>query len=133
MKVLLVAVTDRCGQRASMPSRVHNAKHLLVRQKVLGERGVVAFAKVLNVDSFQARVEPWRLRNDLANAVQTNAEIVSPLHRRLGRRAQHGRAPVVGRQLAQGPEARLQIVHREGLRLVENDHRLRQVVQLAAP
>jgi hypothetical protein len=50
----------------------------------------------------------------------------------LGRRHKHDADAVVARQLVEGGDTRLQERQGRGLRLVEHDHGLREVVQLAA-
>ena len=126
---------DRFVQRRGMRAAVDDAQHLRLVREARGDCGVgYGLRHHLNPHALQRGVEGTGLRGQLARVVEVESALEAVLlsQRRLGRGAEHDAAAVVARQLLQRRHAGAQHWQRQGLCLVQHDHRLGQVVQLAA-
>ena len=89
-------------------------------------------AKVTEDSAAQNIVEPGRVWGNLLQRKFWRKLLEKWFQCRLGGGAEHGRSVAVPYQLCNGTAARFQIIQRQGLRFIKNDHAVGQVVQLAA-
>ena len=78
-------------------------------------------------------MELLRLVDDGSHAVQADGEAVAFLDRRLSGRAEDDGRTVVVDQFLESGQRGCEQIDRQGLGLVEDDHALRQAVELPAP
>ena len=97
-----------------------------------GELRLRQGAEVLQCGTPEHFVEAGRVGRDLLRVELRRKVLEQRLKGRLGGRAEDGRGVVMLDELGDGTDAGGQIVHREGLRLVEDDDAVGDVVELAA-
>ncbi len=121
---------------AGMHAGVDDAERLLMVTQACGERPVVEFAQPLDADALERSIKSLRLGRDLAHVAKAALEarrlIVSLDEGWLGRRAQHDARAVVAGEFVERRDARPEQRQRQRLRLVQDHHASRDVVQLAA-
>ena len=111
---------------------VHHAQHLrqggqLRRKFFLRQR-----ANVPDGRAAEGLIERFRVRADLLHPQFRGKFLEKGFQRRLGGSAQHSGGVVMLHQLGNGADAGLEVVQRQSLCLVKNDHAVSDVVQLAA-
>ena len=124
-------VRDLCEELLGVTACVHDAHRLLLGAQACSESVVVQLARVLDRDALQGAVEAAGIGGDLADVLEAVCETLG-VEGRLGCRAEHDGGSVAPRELAQHGDARLQVVERERLCLVQDDDRVDQAVQLSA-
>ena len=112
-------------------ARVDDDEALRRLAQRLDQRRVLRLSGELEAGPAQRPRQPRRLGRELHRLLEAAGK-ARRRQRRLRRRAQHHRGPVVPRQLLQRGDAGAQQRPRDGLRLVEDQHRTRQIVELAA-
>ncbi|MCR6700788.1 MAG: hypothetical protein NVV68_06425 [Dokdonella sp.] len=125
-------IGDGLEQRTRVAAVVDDAQHLHVPAQEVRKRRVVERPDMTRSDALERAIEPGRIGGKLVHAFQTAIEAVLLAQRRLGGGAQHGADAIVARQLLQQLHARAQQMQRQGLRLVQDHHAARDVVQLPA-
>ena len=99
------------------------------------QRGIVQLPDTGHLDPAQFRIKLRGIRRDFAGRCTLQrlgaGQAIPIMHRWLGRSTQHNRTPIAPHQFIQRRQTRAQECQRQALRLVQNDHRFGDVVQLA--
>ncbi len=137
-------------QVAGVAAAVDDAEHLRLLGETLHDLGIGGLlprrASTDHIHAFQRRVKPLRIGGEFARVVDVEADLLAPLLRsallvgeavagaqgRLGSGAEHHAGAIIGCKLIQRRHAGAQQPQRQGLRLVQHHHGVRDVVQLAA-
>ena len=119
-------------QLSRAPARADDAERRFLPGNLLRKRGCRHPALPSKRHAAKEIEQPVRVGRDFANGKLRRSPAEKPRQRRLRRGTEHGRRTVMPHKLGDGENARLQIRQRHRLRLVENNHAVRNVMQLTA-
>ncbi len=121
-----------CSIHAPARGAVHDDERLILSAQGIYQRRVVHRPREFELRSPEFAGKPSGVRRQLPAIERQAREAVTQTQRRLRRRAEENGASVVGRQFLYRAQDRDQQVARQGLSLVQYDHRPSDIVQLAA-
>ena len=111
---------------------VDDAKGLRRLVQPLRQRGTVQLPLMAYPRAFERPIQAFRLRSQFPRVFETARKPIRLRQRGLGGGAQHDARSPVSRQLVERGHTGTQVLERERLCLVQNDHAVRDVVQLSA-
>ena len=125
-------ITKRGEKVRGVTAGVDDAENLPLAPQAADELLVRGRPEPLDGGASQRAMEALWLVNDGSHAVQADGEVGAFLDRGLSGRAEDDGCPVVVDQLLESGQRGREQRDRQGLGLVEDDHALRQSVQLPA-
>ena len=111
---------------------IDNAENLLMCAQLLSESVILEYTDLPECHTAEFVKIERNLRTNLGNRVRRCESLYQIAEYRLGSRTQHSGCAELLYQSTDGCNARHQVAQRKHLRFVENNHAVRQIVQLAA-